>query len=121
MLLGRGRAATQLDAELREHLVGQIDEFVAAGMSAEEARSRALRAFGNPALLLREQTRAAWSWNRLDSLSRELRYGFRTLRRAPGFTAIAISCALLTVTVLACLVPAWPASRLDPLRALRVD
>jgi predicted permease len=89
MLLGRGRAATELDAELREHLRRQIEEFVAAGMSAEEARSRALRAFGNPALL-REQTRAAWSWNWLDSLSRELGYGLRTLRRARGFTAIAI-------------------------------
>ena len=89
MLLGRGRAATELDAELREHLRRQIEEFVAAGMSAEEARPRALRAFGNPALL-REQTRAAWSWNWLDSLSRELGYGLRTLRRAPGFTAIAI-------------------------------
>jgi putative ABC transport system permease protein len=33
----------------------------------------------------------------------------------------AVSSALLTVTVLACLVPAWRASRLDPLRALRVD
>jgi predicted permease len=89
MLLGRGRAATELDAELREHLRRQIEEFVAAGMSAEEARSRALRAFGNPALL-REQTRAAWSWNWLDSLSRELGYGLRTLRRARGFTSIAI-------------------------------
>jgi putative ABC transport system permease protein len=58
-------------------------------MCPKEARFAALRAFGNPALL-REQTRATWSWNGLESLIHDVRFGVRTLRRTPGFTAVAI-------------------------------
>lgn len=89
MLFGRGKAAAQLDEELRFHIDQQIAENVAAGMDAEEARYATLRSFGNLALL-RDQTRATWSWNWLESLWRDLRYGIRTLRRTPDFTGIAI-------------------------------
>ncbi len=89
MLFGRGRAATHLDDELQFHIERQIAENVASGMSEEEARYAALRTFGNPALL-REQARAAWSWNWLELLWRDVRYGVRTLRRTPGFAVIAI-------------------------------
>ena len=89
MLMGRGEAGTKLNDELQYHLDRQIAENVAAGMNREEARSAALRAFGNPALL-REQTRATWSWSSLEQLLRDLRIGARTLRRTPGFTAVAI-------------------------------
>ena len=89
MLFGRKRAGAQLDDELRFHLERQVAENVASGMSADNARSAALRSFGNPALL-REQARATWSWAWLESLLHELRYGMRTLSRTPGFAAIAI-------------------------------
>jgi putative ABC transport system permease protein len=89
MLFGRRRAGERLDSELRFHLENQIAENRAAGMSEEEARRSALRAFGNPALL-RDQARATWSWNWLESLWRDLRYSVRTLRRTPGFTSIAV-------------------------------
>lgn len=88
-LFARNQAAVQLDAELRFHLDRQIEENIAAGMSADDARYAALRSFGNPALL-RDQTRATWSWNGLESLLRDLRIGIRTLRRTPGFTLVAI-------------------------------
>jgi len=89
MLIQRGSESDRLDSELRFHLERQIAENVAAGMTGEEARAAAMRAFGNPALL-REQTRATWSWTSFDSLGRDLRYSVRTLRRAPGFALIAI-------------------------------
>ena len=89
MLAGRGRAGAQLDDELRFHVERQIAENVAAGMSVEEARRAALRAFGNPGLV-REQARATWNWAALESVVRDFRYGIRTLMRTPGFAAIAV-------------------------------
>ena len=78
------------------HLERQIAENIAAGMAPDEARYAALRTFGNPALL-REQTRATWSWNWLESILRDLRYGIRTLRRTPGFSLIAITVMALCI------------------------
>ncbi len=89
MLFGRGPAGSQLDDELVFHLERQIAENIAAGMSPDEARYAAMRAFGNPALV-RDQARATWNWTWLESLLHDVRYSIRTLRRTPGFAAIAI-------------------------------
>jgi predicted permease len=89
MLFHRAAVGASLDDELRFHIERLAAENRASGMPPEEARYAALRAFGNPALL-REQTRATWSWNQLESLWRDLRYSLRTLRRTPGFTTVAV-------------------------------
>jgi len=89
MLFGRRTAAAQLDDEFRFHLERQIAENRAAGMSPEEARQAALRAFGNPALL-RDQTREKWNWRGAEQMMREIRYGIRILRRTPGFAIISV-------------------------------
>lgn len=89
MLLGRGREDAHLNDELDFHLERQIAENVAAGMGEKEARTAALRAFGNAALM-RERTRATWSWGSLESVVREVRYSARTLLRSPGFAWMAI-------------------------------
>src|SRR5580658_8126537 len=78
-----------LERELRSDLELEEEEQREGGVTGEEARYAALRAFGNPTLI-REQTRAIWSWNWLESLARDLRISLRTLRRTPGFTVIAI-------------------------------
>ena len=78
-----------LERELRSDLELEEEEQREGGISAEEAPYAALRAFGNPSLI-REQTRAIWSWNWLESLARDLRLSLRTLGRTPGFTVIAI-------------------------------
>lgn len=89
MLFRRSREAQRLSAGLEFHIEQQTAENIAAGMSPEEARYAALRAFGNPTLL-REQARENWSWSSMESLIRDLRYGIRTLARAPGFSLIVI-------------------------------
>lgn len=89
MLFLRRRAGDRLQDELQFHLDQQISENIAAGMSPEEARSAAIRSFGNPAAL-RDQARATWSWGWLESLVRDLRFGVRGLRRTPGFSVVAI-------------------------------
>ncbi len=78
-----------LERELQSDLELEEEEQRDAGISGEEARYAALRALGNPTLI-REQTRAIWSWNWLESLTRDLRFSLRTLGRTPGFTVIAI-------------------------------
>jgi len=89
MMFRRGAKDAHLDEELRFHVERQIAENRAAGMSHEQARLAALRIFGN-LTLLREQTRATWSWNGLESVLRDLRYGLRALHRAPSFSLMAI-------------------------------
>src|SRR5262249_34984987 len=89
MLFHRRQEAARLNAELDFHLEQQIAENVERGMAQEEARLAALRLFGNPAVL-REEARSFWSWNWLEGLWRDVRYGLRTLRRSPSFSATAI-------------------------------
>ncbi len=79
----------ELERELRSDLELEEEEQLERGLSAEEARHAALRAFGNPTLV-HELTRAIWSWNGLESLARDLRISVRTLLRSPGFSIIAI-------------------------------
>jgi predicted permease len=89
MLFRRQNETTRLNDELQFHLDQQVKENIAEGMSPEAARTAALRKFGNPALL-RDQARSTWSWNWLEICIRDIRYGARTLTRAPGFAIIAI-------------------------------
>jgi predicted permease len=78
-----------LERELRADLALEEEEQRERGVAPEAARQAAMRAFGNH-LLIREQTRAVWSWNRLEAVVRDLRYGLRTLGRTPGFTIMAV-------------------------------
>src|SRR2546421_12639868 len=87
MLLHRRREVQRLDAELSFHLEQQIAENIASGMSPEEARYAARRAFGNPTQL-REQARETWSWNKAELVLQNMRIGVRTLFRTPGFAFI---------------------------------
>jgi len=88
-LFHRNRTTQQLDDEFQFHLEQQIGENIARGMSREEARYTAIRAFGNPTFL-KEETRDTWGWIWLEHLTQDFRYGLRTLRKNLGFTAVAV-------------------------------
>lgn len=88
-LFRRNRSAKQLDDEMQFHLDHQIAENVAAGMTGEEARYAAMRAFGN-LTFLREETRDTWGWIWLEQIAQDLRYGLRALRKSPAFTVVAV-------------------------------
>ena len=65
-----------LERELRSDLDLEEEEQREGGISGEEVRYAALRAFGN-ASLIREQTHAVWAWTWLESLARDLRISLR--------------------------------------------
>ena len=82
-LFRRDRSGQRLEDEIQFHLDQQIAENLAAGMSREEARYAAMRAFGNPTFL-KEETRDTWGWAWLEQIAQDLRYGARTIRCSPG-------------------------------------
>src|SRR5262249_9270816 len=84
-----GKRNADLERELQSDLQLEEEEQREHGIAPEEARYAALRAFGNPTVI-REQTRAVWSWDRLETLLRDLRISIRTLARQPGFSAVAM-------------------------------
>jgi putative ABC transport system permease protein len=83
------RYLKNLDQEIRDHIERETLVNIERGMTPEDARAAAQRAFGNVARVT-EQTREVWSIVWLEQLWQDIRYGFRTLVRNPGFTAVVV-------------------------------
>jgi predicted permease len=83
------RAEEDLEKEIRTHLVLLEDEFLGQGMSPEDARLAARRAYGGveQAKQLHRNERSAW-W--LSQTLQDIRYAFRQIGKYPGFAAVVI-------------------------------
>jgi predicted permease len=88
-LLRRSAVEFELDAELGFHLEQQIEENLVSGMAPGEARRAALRAVGG-LTQYQEECRDMRRVKIIENFVQDLRFGIRTQRQAPAFTAIAI-------------------------------
>jgi putative ABC transport system permease protein len=79
----------ELNEELQHHIDLKTQENIESGISPDEARYAALRAFGGLEQK-KEQCRDADRLHWVEDLIQVLRYGLRQFRRSRGFTAVAV-------------------------------
>src|SRR6266436_8930257 len=95
-LFRRRRLEDDMNEELRSHLEMAVERNLRKGMTAGDARREALREFGGV-----EQTKELYRNQRglpmIETTLQDLRFGFRMLRRSPGFSILAILCLTLGI------------------------
>ena len=88
-LFRKAEMERELDDELRFHLEKEIEQNLARGMSAEEARFAALRSFGGVEQV-KEESRDMRGVRFVEEFLQDVRYSVRVLLRKPGFTLTVI-------------------------------
>ena len=84
----RGASDDELELEIQAHLAAETEEREESGVSGEQARWEARRAFGNRARV-KEDLREVWAWGVVERWRKELHLAGRSFRRRPGFFLLA--------------------------------
>src|SRR5215472_964085 len=90
------RLDEEFDAELRAHLEMAVEGRVQRGLTAEAARREALLSLGGVEQI-KQLHREHRGLPMIDTMMQNLRFGFRMLRRSPGFSILAILCLTLGI------------------------
>ena len=116
----RSRREEELDREIASHLELEAEEQEESGLPREEAHHAARRAFGNTAIV-REDVRAIWNAVWLERFARDVKYASRSLRKSPGFAAVAVLTLALGIGANTAIFSAIDALMLRPLPFTAAD